>query len=223
MSKLVLWKEAQPFVLNQKWGVYDPKTYKQFGFTNHNGIDIAHGYNSRLRAPFPFQVYRTLWQPKGGGLVLSILSQYEYDGPDGKPAHVIVDYMHLAKYVKTQGQGDTGELLAIAGDTGFSTGPHTHIGYRWVRQKGTKWMDVEKNNANNTFDPLPFYTAGFAVDYRPEKPLVEPEIVPMDVLAVQNHNKAVANIHLVPEEKRPYFLEMWTKALDAFFRSVTRG
>lgn len=35
MSRLVLYKEAQPFVLTQRWGIYDP-LYKQFGFTTHN-------------------------------------------------------------------------------------------------------------------------------------------------------------------------------------------
>src|SRR6187402_1368218 len=125
--KLSLYYEAQPFKVNQKWGV-PSDIYEKFGFKRHNGIDIKHGWNSRIRAPFPYQVYKTIWQPEGGGNVLEIVSLQMYDFPDGKTCHVLFSYLHLAKYIKTQGQGNIGDLIAIAGNTGAaSTGPHTHI------------------------------------------------------------------------------------------------
>lgn len=210
MNKLVLYKEAQPFVVNQKWGV-PGSLYAQFGFSRHNGLDIAHGYNSRLRAPFPFQVYRTLWQPEGGGLVLSIVSTNKYDFDDGISCHVLIDYLHLARYIKTQGQGGTGELIAIAGNTGFSTGPHTHIQPRRVRKSGSNWVDIDRNDANNSFDPLPYYTAGFAVDYKKPEEII--------VMAQED----IESIETVPEPHRSTLLSLWEQVLIALSKLLTKG
>lgn len=163
LSALSLYYEAKPFVLTQKWGVYAPGLYKRFGFTNHNGIDIKHGINRRLRAPFDFVVYRTLWQPNGGGNVLTIVSTQEYDSPYG-PAFVRIDYLHLAEYLKTRGSGKAGELTALAGNTGYSTGPHTHIKHCWVAKDGDNWRELAVNSADNSFDPMPFYNGEYAAD-----------------------------------------------------------
>lgn len=163
-KKLELYYETQPWKVTQKWGIHDPATYSRFGFSDHNGIDVAHGYNSRIRAPFDYHIIGTMWQPNGGGMVLSIVSKEQYQGPAG-PANVRLDYLHLSKYVKTSGDGNVGDLICIAGNTGFSTGPHTHIKATWVVADGNKWQEVEKNNADNTFDQLPFYNGLYAVDY----------------------------------------------------------
>jgi len=34
MNKLVLAYEVKPWKINQKWGVYRPDVYSQFGFTD---------------------------------------------------------------------------------------------------------------------------------------------------------------------------------------------
>jgi len=162
-NTLKLAYEAKPFTITQKWGVYAPSLYSQYGFTNHNGLDISHGINRRLRAPFDYQVYRTLWQPNGGGNVLSILSTRQYESPHGL-AYVLIDYLHLDKYLKAQGNGSTGDLLALAGSSGVVYGAHTHIQHRWVRKDGDKLIYLDKNKANGSFDPMEFYTGIYAVD-----------------------------------------------------------
>lgn len=227
MSRLSLYYECQPFKINQKWGIKD-LLYEQFGFSRHNGLDIAHGYNSRLRAPFPFQVYRTLWQPNGGGKVLSIVSLEKYDFPDGKKYHVLMDYMHLDKYVKTQGQGMTGDLIAIAGNTGLSTGPHTHIQARRVKKSGSSWVDLDKNDANGSFDQLPYYNGLYAVNY---KAPVAPILVPTSpVEGLEHITAAVAqaavelgDIELQPEPQKSTILALWKQVLEAFTKLLTKG
>ena len=159
LPALSLLYEAKPFRVTQAWGV----PYNLFRIERHHGIDIAHGINSRIRAPFDFSVVRTLWQPNGGGRVLTIVSQKEYASPFGA-AHVQIDYLHLAEYVKTSGSGKAGELICIAGNTGYTTGPHTHIQPKWVRAVGDKWQELEVNNANGSFDPMPYYTGQYAAD-----------------------------------------------------------
>lgn len=171
MPSLKLSYEAKPYRVNQPWGVHRPDVYRQFGFEDHNGVDIAPGDRKEIRAPFPCEAHRVLWQPNGGGNVLTVISQEEYDAPDGKPARVLIDYMHLERVVKTPSGKDyranTGDLLAICDNTGFSTGPHTHIQYRWVRLKSGRdgFSNVEKNSANNSFDPEPYRDGTFAIQH----------------------------------------------------------
>jgi len=160
-KKLELYYETQPWKVTQPWGVYDPKTYRRFGFDEHSGIDIAPGYNDRIRAPFDYHIIGTNWQPNGGGMVLSIVSKDEYEGR----GYVRLDYLHLAKYIKTSGDGNTGDLLCLTGNTGYSTGKHTHIKATWVTPVGNKWQEMDKNSADNTFDQEPYYNGLFAVDY----------------------------------------------------------
>ena len=220
MSRLVLWKEVQPFVITQRWGVYDPVTYGPFGFSRHNGNDCQHGYNSRVRAPFPYQVYKTLWQPEGGGLVLSIVSLEKYDFDDGVTCNVLIDYLHLAKYVKTQGQGDIGDLLCIAGNSGAaSTGPHTHMQARRVKKSGSNWVDIDKNDANGSFDQLPYYTAGFAVDYKKPAVTIEDTVG----LVVSQAKESIPQIAYAPEPEKSTLLALWETVLSTLSKLLTKG
>jgi murein DD-endopeptidase MepM/ murein hydrolase activator NlpD len=166
MPKLSLPKEVKPYVVTQKWGVHRPDVYAQFGFDDHNGTDVMPGNRKEVRASVPYEVQRIIWQPNGGGLVMGIVSQGEYDAPDGKPANVQIHYLHLEKTLKKVGdRGAVGDVLAIADNTGFSTGPHTHLAHKWIRRKGSLFVDVETNGAQNTFDPEPYRDGSFAEDY----------------------------------------------------------
>ena len=175
MPKLVLPYEAEvrPWRLNQEWGRLDPATYGQFGFTRHNGQDVPHGTRSEIRAPFDFEVTQVLWQPNGGGHVIGIVSQERFDGPKGAQCYVQIDFMHNAKNLLAPGyKGKAGEIVAIAGNSGFSTGPHCHIRHKWMKRSGTRLVDVEKNDAQNSFDPTPYRNGKYAADLVPALGLV---------------------------------------------------
>lgn len=163
--KLILPYEVRPYRVTQAWGVSRPDVYAQFGFKQHNGVDVAHGERSEVRAPFDFEVQKILWQPNGGGHVVGIVSQDTFEGPGGKECYIQVDFMHNARIVLPVGyKGSAGEVVCIAGNTGFSTGPHTHIRHKWMIQKGARLVDAEKNGAQNTFDPEPYRNGMFAAD-----------------------------------------------------------
>ncbi len=166
--KLELFFPAKPYTITQPYGVYRPDVYKRFGFTRHNGVDFRLGADKLVYAEFPCVVHRTTWQPEGGGLVLSVVSDKEYEFEDGVKAYITADYMHLEKYLV--GVSDlvlpTGAPLAVADNTGFSTGPHTHAQYRRVHKKRSRLVDVDKNDANNSFDPEPYRNRKFAKDER---------------------------------------------------------
>ena len=57
-----------------------------------------------------------------------------------------------------------GELIMIADSTGFSTGPHTHMGLYRVDFNGKKMEWLDTNEANGSFAPNLFFTLRYAVD-----------------------------------------------------------
>lgn len=151
--------------VTQKWGVHRPEIYGRFGFTQHNGVDTALAPNKLIKAPFPCVVHKIGFQPNGGGIYLSILSQEAYEWEDGKKAWVLWDFLHLEKTsVPVGAKHDTASVLATGDNTGFSTGPHTHHQCRRVLSTPDGLIDVDINDANNSFDPEPYFV-GYPKDF----------------------------------------------------------
>lgn len=170
-NKFEFYYIAKPYHQNQAWGVLniDPKTgksiYEQFGFRLHNGEDIGFSKDKTVYCPIDAAVYRKLNQPNGGGIVVSILTDM-YLWMDGKKAKCLIDFMHLEKILVDEGQKvSIGQKIAIADNTGFSTGEHCHVQCRRVVQIGKDLIDVDKNGANDSFDHSKYYTGLYAQDF----------------------------------------------------------
>lgn len=164
--KLQLFYPVNPWKLNQPYGVPNPALYSQFGFTCHNGVDVAHGSDKLVRAPFNGIIVRMGYQPNGGGIFLGIISKEKYDFPDGKRCQVLIDSLHHASNLVKEGQEvPVGSVLAIQGNTGLSTGPHTHFQFRRVDWDGANFTVLDKNDANGSFDPTPYWTGVYAQNY----------------------------------------------------------
>lgn len=170
MPKLRLYYPAKPFVLTQGWGILNP-IYNQFGFSRHNGVDFRLGDDGMIRAPFDGVIVRTGNQPNGGGIFLGLISQEKFLFEDGKICNVLLDLLHLDHVLVSEGAVvKTGDVLAKADNTGLSTGPHTHMQPRralgWNGEAGDQlaWIPADLNDANNTFDPQPYWTGIHAQD-----------------------------------------------------------
>lgn len=149
---------VSPWRVTQAWGVYDPKTYSQFGFTRHNGIDVALGTGSIVNVPFDCVVARKGYEPNGGGIYVGVISTQEYDFDDGVRCKVLVDSLHLKQIIATEGEFlKQGQQVAIGDNTGVTTGPHTHFQFRRVSWDGKLITSLDKNDANNSFDPMPYF------------------------------------------------------------------
>ena len=166
MTKLELFYPAKPYRVTQGWGIFNP-AYQQFGFTRHNGEDFALGADAKLYAPIRGTVVKTGNQQSGGGIFLGIMSDDVYD--DG--ARVLIDLLHCQELLIKEGDHvEVGDVVAIADNTGFSTGPHTHGQYRRIVGWNGKIGDalsfslVDTNDANNSFDPRPFWNGYYATD-----------------------------------------------------------
>lgn len=160
--KLSLNYPVTTFKLNQEFGVYRPEVYSQFGFNRHNGIDIALGSDSMIYAPLNGQIIRTGNQPNGGGVFFGFLSDKTFTFDDGVMAQVLIDFLHLDHIIgKVTVAYKTGDLLAKADNTGFSTGPHTHMQFRRVRYDGKVVTTIDVNDANNSFDPKTYWNGTY--------------------------------------------------------------
>lgn len=94
----------------------NPVTHKP---SFHNGIDIAAAIGTPVYAPAAGQVTRADLAEPGYGKVLII------DHGNG----LITRYMHLGEFeVQVGDEVQAGQLIAKSGNSGRSTGPHTHIG-----------------------------------------------------------------------------------------------
>lgn len=162
--KFTLHYPAKPYKLNQAWGIYSV-IYKQFGFSLHNGLDIALGHDKKIRAPIDGQVVKVGYQPNGGGVFFGLISKEFYEFGDGKVCQVLLDFLHLEKTLCVEGKDyEAGDVLAIADNTGFSSGMHTHIQARRVSWDGISIQTIDQNQANNSFDLVPYFTGEYAED-----------------------------------------------------------
>jgi murein DD-endopeptidase len=90
------------------------------GRTRHRGVDFKVDTGSEVSAPFRAQVLRRNWHPRGNGNCLELL--YLDMG-------IRATFLHLARVMPAAAPGATlqaGTVMALSGNTGFSTAPHLH-------------------------------------------------------------------------------------------------
>ncbi|TQF41158.1 hypothetical protein UNPF46_08540 [Bradyrhizobium sp. UNPF46] len=168
----------KPLRANQLWGVLNPTVYSQFGFTRHNGIDMALAPDKTISAPVDATVVRKGFQPNGGGIFVGLISEpidfpaFTNTTPDGAVVsfapgtyRILVDFLHCESITVNEGDKvKAGDLIAIGDNTGFSTGPHCHTQWRRVTWDGKVINTFDKNDANNSFDPTQFFIGIYAAD-----------------------------------------------------------
>ena len=129
--KLDLFYPAKPYVITQAFGITNP-SYNQFGFSKHNGTDFAVDTDKIVRAMCDGEVYEVGFNKGAGNFVRYKTGRVEAEGRTGIVGFM---YMHAEKCLVTKGQKiKAGDPLIIAGNTGFSTGPHTHISAYFINE-----------------------------------------------------------------------------------------
>ncbi len=178
MKRLQLYYPVRPHAVNRPWGYEDP-VYEQFGFTQHNGVDLDLVPGQKIHAPIGGSVVNAGDQPEGSGIFVSIISDDQYLFDDGISAYVLIEFFHCEKILVNIGDGVTiGQLIARGDTTGRATGPHTHMqprrvtmtkvpdastphAYR-IHDASCVLADLDTNDANNTFDPEPYWNQRYA-------------------------------------------------------------
>lgn len=151
---------AKPAKLNQAWGIKND-SYVQFDFTRHNGEDYALESDSLVHSPIDGEVISVEWQPNGGGNMIRIKTGQVR--AEGTLCYVVIVLMHAKEILKKVGDKvKVGDVIMIADNTGFSTGPHTHISCYRLGLDGSR-LDTDKS-VNYTFNPAPYWNGFYAID-----------------------------------------------------------
>jgi murein DD-endopeptidase MepM/ murein hydrolase activator NlpD len=178
MNELKIHYPFKPFIVTQRWGVENSAYAKEFGdpnWTQHNGIDANVGKTGDIRYQTEFPIYcpvegftvlSTEFRPKGSGNAVWLISDEPLRMWDREDLHAYIGFMHGKKIlVKAGDKPKLGELLMIGDNTGFSTGPHCHMGLYRVEYNGQRIVRYnDTNHANMSFDPEPFFTKTYAID-----------------------------------------------------------
>lgn len=142
--------------------------YSEQGKLGHGAIDLRTPLNTPVYAMHDGYVLEATNDnasslpdnPTGtDGLFLRIVTDREYDYGD-KQSYYWTSYVHLSEFkVKRDDYVKAGDLIALSGNTGYSTGPHTHIGLAPV-YKSWVWNYYYKQEPDNGFagyiNPMPF-------------------------------------------------------------------
>ena len=120
------------------WRIH-PITKKR---TFHHGVDVALPVGTELRAPADGVVAHKGSGASGGN---TLIVKHASD--------LFTVYYHLQKpsHLLVGTRVEAGEVIALSGNTGASTGPHLH----WEVRKSRRWGD--------TMDPVPFLQGSPAV------------------------------------------------------------
>lgn len=158
--KLELYYFSKPYTITQAWGIFNP-AYQQFGFSRHNGIDSLPGNDSKIYSPIKMRIYNSEYNANGAGNFVRGITTEQWN-VNGQDCFVELTFMHLKESLCKVGDIlGVGVLIGVADNTGFSTGPHTHL--RCVRLKSDLSL-MDSNDANNSFDHASFYNGYFAGD-----------------------------------------------------------
>lgn len=166
--KLKIHYPFKPFYVSQPWGTPNPAYADHFNdpkFKLHNGIDAINLTKKTgwlVSCPVEgFHVAGVYFEANGGGNELWLESDEPVQMFD-QTCYARIFLCHAEKVLVPVGyKPKVGELLMIADSTGFSTGPHTHMGLYRITANGAK---VDVNEATGSFDPSLFFTNEYAVD-----------------------------------------------------------
>lgn len=170
MPPLQIFWPFKPFTVTQRWGNPNGDYAEHFNdpaFKLHNGIDAKpHLVDTSYPVYCPvegFRVYAVDYQPNGGGNEIYLISKQKYQMFD-KECYALIILCHAEKVLVPVGyEPALGELLMIADNTGFSTGPHTHMGfYRIGDAANVGGSKLDTNEATGSFDPALFFVGDFA-------------------------------------------------------------
>jgi len=160
--------------VNQFFGQNFNNFYKEMGMLGHNGLDFFALDSTEVYATHDGRVTFTGYDGSGGlGVVIRTEEKFDYFNPETgqpEPSYFKTIYWHLKKdTIKVTGGQTvkTGDLIALADNTGRSTGAHLHFGLKpiYKGEAGWDWGNVsQKNGYMGAVDPMPYFDVPEPVD-----------------------------------------------------------
>ena len=164
IQNLELSYPAKPYKIRQGFGIFNP-AYEQFGFNRHNGIDFAVDSDGIVVAMCKGVVRETGYNAGAGNYVR--YRTKEMVRAEGYVGYVEFMVMHAKTIlVKAGDEVMCGTPLIVADNTGFSTGPHTHISAYFLDLKAGLKMEIGSKDSDWCFDFSKYYNDKFADDVK---------------------------------------------------------
>ena len=117
------WIQQRPFI-TQYFGM-NPQIYSQFGMKGHNGLDYRAKIGTPIFSSIDGRIKVKDSGKEGYGLHVKIRNPH-------KACEVVIG--HCSKVLVTDGQRvSMGDKIALSGNSGFSSGPHIHEGFRLLK------------------------------------------------------------------------------------------
>lgn len=142
-------KITQPFGVD--W--VDGHTYSAWGLKGHNGLDFSAKIGTPIYAVADgFVEARGSAQDTGYGISAWLYVYIEDD------QRLEIVHGHCSQVVKT-GDVKKGDIIALSGNTGFSTGPHLHFGVRPQVLHNGSWTYDSANGYAGCINPQSMFDA----------------------------------------------------------------
>lgn len=91
----------------------------------HNGIDLATNVGTQVYAPITGVLVEVAYDQRGWGWYIKLASTWEELAP-----HWLLAHLSSIGASKVGDQVEAGTPVALSGNTGNSSGPHIHVGWR---------------------------------------------------------------------------------------------
>ena len=134
------WLQQRPRI-TQHFGI-NPQMYSQYGMKGHNGIDVGVPIGTPIFASMDGEVEVIDSGVQGYGLHVKIRNPY-------KATEMVFGHLSRAN-VPDGHKVNMGEVIGYSGNSGYSTGPHLHFGYRLLKpgkqNELWKWKVLDYNN-----------------------------------------------------------------------------
>lgn len=160
--KLQLKYPLKNIYVTQDFGSNATDVYAGLGLKGHNGIDFRAPDSTPVLAAHDGRVVSAGYDG-AGGLTIVIRTEKEFEDVDGKPTMWKTIYCHLLRGSLKVTGGDNvkvGQIIALADNTGLSTGSHLHFGLKPI-YRGEKEWEFENLDNNNGYrgavDPAPYF------------------------------------------------------------------
>jgi murein DD-endopeptidase MepM/ murein hydrolase activator NlpD len=171
MNTLQLWYPTDKFYVGQGFGKANTnptvaRRYDKYGLVGHNGLDLYAKTGDPIRASHE-GVVTFAGLDGGAGKTIVLCTDRSYPYLEGQ-AYFKTIYGHLLEFkVKAGDTVKIGQVIALADNTGDSTGSHLHFGLKpqMKDEPDSVWYNLEPNNGyNGAIDPLPYFNHYYAKD-----------------------------------------------------------
>ena len=128
--------------VTQRFGE-NPAMYKKFGLAGHNGLDYGVPEGTAVFAPMDGIIRVTDSGENGYGLHIKLRNS-------SRASEAVLG--HLSKVLVQDGQEvRMGDKIGLSGNTGYSTAPHLHEGFRRLIPSSVSLWDWQVEDVNNGF------------------------------------------------------------------------